>query len=153
MDMERIGREVDLTTNWKSLGLDVQLVRATQHCDICTQCSSDRMFALSERLVSPESPSAGQAWHLCEDCATAVVTEVERAALRTPLRIRIAVGMVAAERRPAHQHTILDTDFWEQLPDEQLDKLAVGFVLFMFALPPLVFLLVTLLLLLTGSGH
>ncbi|MGO8946962.1 MAG: hypothetical protein ACLQUY_04720 [Ktedonobacterales bacterium] len=81
------------------------------------------------------------------------MTEVERAALRTPLRIRIAVGMVAAAPRPVHRPTILDTDFWEQIRDEQLDRLAAGFVLCMFALPPLVFLLVAVLLLLNGAGR
>jgi hypothetical protein len=145
---------VDLTTNWKSPGLEVQLVRATQRCDICTKRSSDRMFALSERVVSPESPSAcRQAWHLCEECAAAVVTEVERAALRTPLRTRIAVGVVAAARRPAHQHMMLGKDVLKEIRDEKLDRLALGFVLCMFALPPLVFLLVVVLLVLNGVGR
>jgi len=81
-----------------------------------------------------------------------VVTEVERSALRTPLRLRIALGIVAAERRPERRLTPLDTDYWELLPEERVNKLVIGFMLAMFALPLLVFVLV-MALTLSGVPH
>jgi hypothetical protein len=145
--------KMDLTTSWNSRGVGIQAVSATQRCEICTKRAFNRMFALHECLESPLSPHVCQIWHLCEGCAAAVVTEVERSALCTPLRVRIAVGIVAAERRPVHRLTVLNTDFWEHMPGQQLDKLVIGFVLCMFAVPPLLFMLVTALIFLSGGGH
>lgn len=143
---------MDLTSNWNSPEIDLQAASALGQCDICARHAVNRMYDLHEHLSSPTSPLPCQTWHLCEECAAAVETEVERAALHTPLRVRIAVGIVAAERRPAHWPTMLDTDFWEQLPDEQMDNLLVGFVLCMFAIPPLLFVLVGVFML-GGAGH
>lgn len=143
---------MDRTTSWNSPDIDIQAAGMAGQCDICTQRTSHRMYDLYDHLGSHSSPQACQSWHLCEECAAAVRAEVERAALRTPLRVRIAVGVVAAERRPVHRPTMLDTDYWEQLPTEKLDSLLVGFVLCMFALPPLVLLLVALFLPGGGTG-
>jgi hypothetical protein len=143
---------MDLTTNWNSPGLDLQAASTVGRCDICARRTAQRMYDLYEHLDPRVSPLACRSWRLCEECAAAVKTEVERAALRTPLRVRIAVGIVAAERRPAHRQTVLDTDFLEQVPDEEMSGMLVGFILCMIALPPLLFLLVALFLS-GGPGH
>jgi hypothetical protein len=78
---------------------------------------------------------------------------MERSALRSPLRVRIAVGMIAAQRRPAQVPRILDVVFWEGIAGQQLDQVLVGFVLFMFVMPPLVFLLIMALTLPGGASH
>lgn len=142
-----------LSINGNSPSIDMQTVTELQRCDICRQRCSDRMFALTEPLSSSTSALARQTWLLCEGCATAVAIEVDRSAVRTPLRIRIAVGLVAADRKPEPRLTILDTDFWERMPGQQIDPLAIGFVLCMFALPPLLFLLVAVLLVPGGVGQ
>ena len=133
---------MDTLTSWDAPGVEIQTVRASEHCAICTRRASVPMYALHEpREFSGEHRS----WLVCGDCVAAVVTEVQRAALRTPLRIRIAAGMVAAQRRPARRLTIFDTDYWELMPRERLDTLLIGFVLCMFAMPPFAFLLVSVL--------
>jgi hypothetical protein len=130
---------MDLATRWNHPEVDLQAARPSGHCAICRKCTSSSMFTLHER-VNPAG--AGQTWLLCEGCAAAVVTEVDRAALRTPLRLRIAVGVVAASRRPMRRLTIFDRDFWELMPRQKLGRMIIGFVVCMFALPPLLFLLV-----------
>ena len=130
---------MDLATRWNHPEVDLQAARPSGRCAICTKCASDTMFTLHERVNPAE---AGQTWLLCEGCAAAVVTEVDRAALRTPLRLRIAVGVVAASRRPGRRLTLFDRDYWELMPRQKLDRLIVGFVFCMFALPPILFLLV-----------
>lgn len=133
---------MDILTSWDAPGVEIQTVHASEHCAICTQRTSVPMYVLHEPR---ELPSAHRSWLVCGDCAAAVVTEVQRAALRTPLRIRIAAGMVAAQRKPSRRLTVFDTDYWELMPRERLDTLLIGFVLCLFAMPPLTFLLVSLL--------
>jgi hypothetical protein len=135
-------KKMDLTTSWNCPGVDIQTVSATQRCEVCTKHTANRMFVLHEHLELAASPLASRTWRLCEGCAAAVVTEMQRTALYTPLRVRIAVGMVAAERRPPRRLMVLSKDFWEQLPGQQMDRLIVGLALCMFVMPPLLFLLV-----------
>ena len=45
-------------------------------------------------------PEPRQSWVFCADCDAAVRTELERSPVQGPLRIRVAVGIVAAERSP-----------------------------------------------------
>jgi hypothetical protein len=101
------------------------------------------MFALQECLNLPVAP---QTWLLCEGCAAAVVTEMARSQLNTPLRVRVAVGIVASRRKPRRHHRLFDREYWEQMPAEQLDMLVVYCMLLTFLIPPLVFLLLTVLL-------
>lgn len=131
-------------------GAEVLTVRSSRRCAICNRRAPDRMFVLHERL---ELPVPSQTWLLCGGCAEAVAREVERTALRTPLRVRIAVAMVAAERRPLRRPRVLDAEFWEQMPAQQFDRLAVCFVLAVLAIPPLFFLLVTVLTSSSASGR
>lgn len=49
---------------------------------------------------SAEAPEPQQSWLLCKICHAAVLKELERSPLRSPLRVRVAVGLVAAERWP-----------------------------------------------------
>jgi hypothetical protein len=114
------------------------------------------MFSLHERHGPSEDRHA---WLLCERCAAAVVTEVARSDLRTPLRLRIAVGIVAANRRCNRRArrirplTIFDRGFWMSIPARQLDQIVLAFVYCMFALPPLVFLVVLLVTIINRTVH
>jgi hypothetical protein len=138
---------MDLTTSWNFPGIELHAASPSGRCAICTRCPSGAMFTLSERL-KPEEHC--QSWLLCEGCTAAVVTEVGRSALRTRLRLRIAVGVVAANRRPSRRLSIFDGRLLESLPRHQKDRLVVGFVYCMFAWPPLVFLVVLLITLIHG---
>lgn len=51
--------------------------------------------------MEPEDvPEPRRSWILCNDCYQALVIEMRRSPVRTPLRLRIAVGLVASERWP-----------------------------------------------------
>jgi hypothetical protein len=66
-------------------------------CSICTRTiDGDKLF-LDE---TGDVPAPRQSWVFCHDCDAAVRTELERSPVEGPLRVRIAVGLVAAERSP-----------------------------------------------------
>lgn len=140
-------------TSWNRPGIEVRTPSSRRRCATCRQRSSGPMFALHERLNPSTAASTCQSWVVCERCAAAVLSELERSALRSPLRVRIAVGMVAAQQRPAQIFRILDVDYWERKAEQHLERLLVGFVLFMFGMPPLVFWLVMALTLPGGAAR
>ncbi|HEV2579455.1 MAG TPA: hypothetical protein VGT44_01270 [Ktedonobacteraceae bacterium] len=45
-------------------------------------------------------PEQRQEWVLCKPCHSALLVEMRRSSLRSPTRLRIAMGLVAAERSP-----------------------------------------------------
>lgn len=145
---------VDLTANWHTPEVEIQTMRSSARCAICNRRAHDSMVALHERLDLQrlDIPGPRQTWLLCGGCAAAVAREVERSALRTPLRMRIAVGMVAAERRPHRRLAALSSDYWEHMPAQQFDRLIVTIVLSLFAIPPLLFLIVMVLIAHSAPG-
>jgi hypothetical protein len=51
--------------------------------------------------MEPEGvPEPRQQWTLCKRCHEALLVQMRRSPVRTPLRLRIAMGLVAAERSP-----------------------------------------------------
>lgn len=51
--------------------------------------------------MEPEGvPEPRQAWTLCKRCHEALLVKMRLSPIRTPLRLRIAMGLVAAERSP-----------------------------------------------------
>lgn len=69
--------------------------RLSQHCSICARRTwFDPIF-----LMEPEgAPEPRHSWILCKDCYGALLFEMRRSPVRSPLRLRIAIGMVASER-------------------------------------------------------
>jgi hypothetical protein len=66
-------------------------------CAICRK----RIWIGALMLQDPaEAPEPQQSWVLCKICHAAVLAELERSPLRSPMRTRVAVGLVAAERWP-----------------------------------------------------
>jgi hypothetical protein len=66
----------------------------------CAICSSRIWFAPVD-LMEPESvPEPRLSWLLCKACYGAVLAEVRRSPVRSPLRLRVAMGIVASERWP-----------------------------------------------------
>ncbi|MBX5455611.1 MAG: hypothetical protein IRZ31_01820 [Thermogemmatispora sp.] len=72
--------------------------RIIRNCSVCTQRIPLEAIAVTEPEGAPEPR---QSWVLCRDCYRALLAEMSRSPVRSPLRLRIALGLVAAERRPA----------------------------------------------------
>jgi hypothetical protein len=66
-------------------------------CSICTSFIWFHPIALKEPDGAPEPL---QEWLLCKPCHEALLVEMSRSSLRSPVRLRIAMGLVAAERSP-----------------------------------------------------
>jgi len=47
-----------------------------------------------------DAPEPRHEWTLCKACHEALLIEIHRSAIRSSLRLRIAIGLVAAERSP-----------------------------------------------------
>jgi hypothetical protein len=71
--------------------------RTRERCSICTS----RLRSDAMPLMEPEDvPEPRRSWILCNECYQALLIEMRRSPVRTPLRLRIAMGMVATERWP-----------------------------------------------------
>lgn len=90
----------------------------------------------------PELPALHARWHLCDECYLAVGRELARAALRSPARVRVALGVVAAERRSMPRYHVWDERFWEQLSDRGQDRLLIWIFAIAFAVHALAFMLI-----------
>jgi hypothetical protein len=66
-------------------------------CSICAKRLGKDIAYLDE---TGDVPEPRQSWVLCPACDQAVRAELERSPVMGPLRVRIAVGIVAAERSP-----------------------------------------------------
>jgi hypothetical protein len=71
--------------------------RTTAFCSVCTR----RIWFDPMYVQEPEDvPAPRNGWVLCKECHGLLVTEFRRSPVRSPLRLRIAMGLVAAERSP-----------------------------------------------------
>ncbi len=116
-----------------------QLLRGSpRRCGIC-----DRRLR-HDAIMLAEGPdvSTPQTWAVCPDCHGAVLQEVERTALQNPLRLRIAVGVVAAHHERPARYSVLDDRFWEQLTDEGLNRLLIWVFAIAFGVHAIAFVLV-----------
>ncbi len=67
-------------------------------CAICERRLGTTLTYVEE---TGDVPEPRQSWLLCRACDDAVHQQLDRSPLRTPLRLRVAVGLVATERTPA----------------------------------------------------
>ena len=84
-------------------------------CDICNHRLRGAISFVEE---TGDVPEPRQAWVLCGTCNRAVRDEVIRSGVQSPVRLRIAVGLVAAERTPEARRSRMG-----QLSDESWGKL------------------------------
>ena len=71
--------------------------RTTTSCSVCTR----RIWFDPIYLQEPEGvPVPRNSWMLCKECHGLLMTEFRRSPVRSPLRLRIAMGLIAAERSP-----------------------------------------------------
>ena len=80
-------------------------------CTICQRRLGRSIFFLEE---TGDLPTPRQSWTLCKDCNDAVKLQMATTPLRTPLRLRVAVGIVATERTPVARRAR-----WGKLTDSQ----------------------------------
>ncbi len=66
-------------------------------CSICTSSIWFHSIVLQEPVGVPEPRHE---WVLCKPCHEALLVEMRRSSIRSPARLRIAMGLVAAERSP-----------------------------------------------------
>jgi hypothetical protein len=71
-------------------------------CSICTSFIWFHSIALTEPTGAPEPRHE---WVLCKPCHEALLLEMQRSSIRSPARLRIAMGLVAAERSPTAYNT------------------------------------------------
>ncbi|MBE3559111.1 MAG: hypothetical protein IMW89_07785 [Ktedonobacteraceae bacterium] len=71
--------------------------RTALHCSICSR----RIWFSPFHLMEPEGvPEPPRSWVLCKGCYTSLQGELRRSPVLSPLRLRVAIGLVAAERWP-----------------------------------------------------
>lgn len=71
-------------------------------CDICARRLGGTVSYLEE---TGDVPDPRQSWVLCTECSGAVHEQMDRAPVRSPLRLRVAIGIVSTERTPAARHS------------------------------------------------
>ena len=66
----------------------------------CSICTSLIWFQPITHKEPVEAPEPRHEWVLCKQCHEALLVEMRRSSVRSPVRLRIAMGLVAAERSP-----------------------------------------------------
>jgi len=80
-------------------------------CSICMSFILFHRIGLKEPI---EAPEPRQEWVLCKPCHQALLVQMRRSSLRSPLYLRIAMGLVAAERSPtAYKMSTRMPEQWE----------------------------------------
>jgi hypothetical protein len=80
-----------------SQGMQSARVAEALRCDICERRLGDSVFYLEE---TGDVPEPRRSWTLCAVCNDAVHEHLAQSPVRSPVRLRVAVGMVASERTP-----------------------------------------------------
>lgn len=71
-------------------------------CSVCTNFIWFHPTVLAEPVTGPEPH---RSWILCKPCYKLLLVEMSRSSIRSPARLRIALGLVAAERSPSAYNT------------------------------------------------
>jgi hypothetical protein len=93
-------------------------------CSICTKFIWFHPIAIKE---PPGAPELRREWVLCKPCHEALLVELRRSSIRSPVRLRIAMGLVAAERSPKAYN--LNTDMREQREFAWFTRLLILFAI------------------------
>lgn len=107
-------------------------------CAICSRRLGRPHWYLEE---AGDEHEPARSWLVCARCHAAVEHEMQRADLRTPQRLSIAIGLVASEHVSRHRAGYLGS--WDQLGDRELERLLLWSFLVAFAVHALAFILVT----------
>jgi hypothetical protein len=118
---------------------------ATERCAICERRPAATLLHVATPVLHLgadeflETPLSGRAWMVCQQCAGAVQQEMVRAGLRSPLRLYIAIAMVASERRPAAHPRVWSARYWQHADARTQDRWMMRLILFLAACPVIAF--------------
>lgn len=116
------------------------LASVRARCDVCGQPLGSRAFYLEE---DADLPNPRQAWTICAACNDAVLLQLDRSDVQTPLRLRVAIGVVASERAtPDSLSARLPDPARERLADRRMERLLIALFLFLFIIHALIFILI-----------
>src|SRR5438105_5929825 len=114
-------------------------ISATERCALCER----RPAATLLRAATPvlhlgvdeflETPLSGPAWMVCKQCARAVQQEMARAGLRSPLRLYIAIAIVASDRSPAAHPRVWSARYWQYADARTHDRWRMRLIMFLAA--------------------
>ena len=95
-------------------------------CAICERRLGKTLHYLEE---TGDVPTPRQSWALCDVCNTAVRRQITNSTVSGPLRLRVAVGLVASERTPTARKAN-----YGQMSDRHWETILFwSFLLFMLA--------------------
>lgn len=97
-----------------------------RRCSICGRKLEQKAYFLTE---GEDAPEPQQVWLLCAGCNTAVQEELARSELRSPVRTRVAVGLVASSRSPGNRAKWWQERFWDELDDRDWNKVIWWFLM------------------------
>jgi hypothetical protein len=144
------GYTMDLLGDWNGATAALQPETTSIHCAICDRRSSGPLYRVVESIPLDDEPHS---WLLCADCAAAVRQEVERADLRTQLRVRIAVGIVALQLRARPHYHFWNEQFWEELDDAAETRIMEWFIFGLVIFKTLFIVLVIIYIVVTHGAH
>ena len=81
----------------------------------CSICDRHTWFDGTHLMEPVGAPEPRNSWVLCKRCYGDLLIQMRRSPVRSPLRLRIAMGMVAAEHWPqsyARSRTVLSDRAW-----------------------------------------
>ncbi|MGO8946807.1 MAG: hypothetical protein ACLQUY_03895 [Ktedonobacterales bacterium] len=78
--------------------------RGSLRCQICDRRLGKSLFFVEE---TGDVPPPRMSWVLCRACNDAVHQQMELSPVQSPVRLRVAVGLVAASRTPASRRARL----------------------------------------------
>lgn len=84
-------------------------------------------------------------WLTCAGCAEAIEGEITRAGLQTPHRVRVAVGLIAAQRNPRQRPSIWSERYWDEMDNQTMSKLINWFIVGLIVLKTLAFIAIVVL--------
>jgi len=119
--------------NTNAIRLDARALRnykggkgGKRRCSVCARRIGAIAYYVAE---TPEQADEPDSWLLCPICHAAIAEELDRAALRTPNRLRVAVGIVASARNPALRPPIWSRAYWRNPNDEDVERLLLWTIL------------------------
>ena len=102
------------------------MAQAPTRCAICRRRLGNSIHFLEETGAVPEPR---QSWALCDSCNGAVREQMRQSPLRSDLRLRVAIGLLATERTPSARRARFG-----ELSDQRWEALLFwAFLLFMLA--------------------
>ncbi|HEX4207888.1 MAG TPA: hypothetical protein VHZ51_27550 [Ktedonobacteraceae bacterium] len=85
--------------------------RLVTHCSVCT-C---RIWFEPYYVTEPEEVAEPRlSWTLCKGCYHALLSQLRQSPVHSPLRLRVAMGLVAAERWPQAYPTLVKNYIYDR---------------------------------------